>query len=167
MKSEVELKAEVELKSEVDSEAELPKRLRLSDAQLKKIHERGHRSVASQMRFFRSVIPAKLRGRYAAGLEVLKARLEAVVARCKGCSDLVPRVPQGTKVPRSDLGYLDRVWLDVLTLDRSQGFYALGCIDDCTGDLALQFMQGHGASEVQDMRTRSAGHLCVGCQAAS
>ena len=132
------------------SEAELPKRLRLSDAQIKKAHERGHRSAASLMRFFRSTIPAKQRGRYAAGLEALRPRVEAIVAKCKGCGALQPHVPQGTKVPRSDLAYLDRAWVDVLVLDRALGYYSLGVIDDCTGDLALQFMQGHGASEVQD-----------------
>ena len=79
----------------------------------------------------------------------MKARVEKVVASCEGCNACAPRVPKGTRVPQ-DMAYLDRVWADVLVLDRAAGFYALGIIDDATGDLALPFMVGHGHEAVQD-----------------
>ena len=80
----------------------------------------------------------------------MRTRVERVVASCEGCSAMVPRVPKGTKVPRSDLHYLDRVWVDVLVLDRAAHHYALGVIDDTTGDPALQYMHGHDHEAVQD-----------------
>jgi len=146
---EKETEKETEEQSEKGNE-ELPKRLRLTNAQLEKIHRKGHRNATSLMRFLTGTLQRKQKEQYKSGLEELKSRIEKVVERCEGCNRCAPRVPKGTVVPRSDLSYLDRVWVDVLVLDRASNFYALGIIDDTTGDTALQFMEGHSHEAVQD-----------------
>ena len=137
-----------EPKSRARDAAELPKRLRLTDAQLRRLHAKGHRPPARMFKFLVGTLSKGERETHKAALEELRARCEKVRDECKGCNRMVPVESSGTRVPREEVEYLGRVWLDVMTLDRAAGVYALGILDENTHDIALPVMQGHSAGEV-------------------
>ena len=136
------------LKSQVRDAGTLPKRLRLTDAQLRKLHAKGHRPPARMFKFLCGTLSKQDREKHKAALEELRARCEKVRDECEGCNRMVPKESSGTRMPRDEVEYLGRVWLDVMTLDRAAGVYALGILDEHTHDIALPVMLGHGTEEV-------------------
>ena len=133
----------------LEADVDLPKVLKLTDKQILQDHRRGHRSAKAQFDFYCGTVNRTDRQTFSREFSQLFERIKHVRRDCcKGCCLREPRIKPGTVIPRN-LQYLDRIWLDLVSLSSKKNWWCLGIVDEATGDSALQFMVGKDAAQVQ------------------
>ena len=130
--------------SVVPPEKSLPRILRMSDAQILRLHSAGHRSTATIMKFIRSAVGAKRTEKFAIELRALESRVQEVEEKCPGCYAREAKSAHKTVVPVVTREPMNRAFLDVLKV--SDSMYALGIVDEATDDCCLQCLPGGHSS---------------------
>ena len=127
-----------------------PKCLSLTDGELLSDHKRGHRSAKAQYDFYCGMASRESKHYYRSEFSELRKRIKEVRRKgCKGCFLRESRIKPGSKIPRN-LKYLDRVWLDLMSLSAKSNFWCLGVIDEATGEVALQMCDGKTGTEIEN-----------------
>lgn len=148
---------EVELRS-AESGAEgaekVSKRPRVLDTtarELRRLHRQRHSPAKALMQFMLSMCTKEQVREWRSELEHLEDRVTEVVKSCRGCQLSEPKMQPGSSIPSEPVkSYLSRVWLDLVCLDFSRGWWALGIVDEGTDDCAFAFCGSKQVSVVYD-----------------
>ena len=117
------------------------KALRLTRAQLTRIHKVGHAGVDRLMAFL-----VRTRGMDRATtseMAHLRTKVEQVVKACAGCRDQAPRRRRVTRIPR-ETRWLERGWADFFKLgedDEGVQLWAMAIIDESTAEIAVSLFE--------------------------
>jgi len=125
------------------SKKKLPLALRMTRAQLRKVHRVGH---AGATRMFDFLMKTKgMREVTTTQTEQLMKKIKLVIAACDGCRAMAPRARRVTRIPRV-VEWLQRGWCDFMKL--ADGLWAMVIIDESSAEIALALVEeneGEGA----------------------
>ena len=127
-------------------QSDIPKCLRLSDEDIRKLHRRGHPTAEKLFTFLRGTLSRTQQKEYKISIDSLRKRVNCVVQACNNCARMSSVRTPGTAIP-TVRDYLDLVVVDLMTLNSDKGWYALVIVDSATSDLALAFVKDSSAAE--------------------